>query len=360
MKDKKLHKSALHEIDGVLPSGKTNQESIKKIKSNRGKEFDAATYAKNILESNITFLSKAITLVESTNTKHQKLAQKIVKLCLPHSGKSIRIGITGVPGVGKSTFIETFGNHLTKKSKKVAVLAVDPSSSVNKGSILGDKTRMETLVQNPNVYIRPSASGEALGGVAKKTRETILLCEAAGFDIILIETVGVGQSEIAVHSMVDFFLLLKIAGAGDELQGIKRGIIEMADSIVINKADGENTKNTEIAKNAFENALHLYPIKSSGWQPKVLTCSALQDIGLMEVWDLIENYVQQTKANQFFERNRNNQEEFWLYDTINEQLKTQFYSNPTIKKALEMQLLLLAKKKTTPYEVASILLNLNK
>lgn len=358
MKDKKLHKSALHEIDGVLSSGKTNQESIKKIKSNRGKEFDATTYVKNILESNITFLSKAITLVESTNPKHQKLARKIVKLCLPHSGKSIRIGITGVPGVGKSTFIETFGNHLTKKNKKVAVLAVDPSSSVNKGSILGDKTRMETLVQNPNVYIRPSASGEALGGVAKKTRETILLCEAAGFDIILIETVGVGQSEIAVHSMVDFFLLLKIAGAGDELQGIKRGIIEMADSIVINKADGENTKNTEIAKNAFENALHLYPIKNSGWQPRVLTCSALQDIGLIEVWDLIENYVQQTKANQFFEKNRNNQEEFWLYDTINEQLKTQFYSNPSIKEALERQLLLLAKKKTTPYEVASVLLNL--
>jgi len=359
MNDNKKHKSALHEVDGIVPSSKTSKESIEKIKVNRGKEFSATTYINKIREGHITFLSKAITLVESTNATHQQLAKKIVKACLPLSGKSIRIGITGVPGVGKSTFIETFGNHLTKQGKKVAVLAVDPSSSLNKGSILGDKTRMETLVQNPNVYIRPSASGETLGGVAKKTRESILLCEAAGFDIVLIETVGVGQSEIAVHSMVDFFLLLKIAGAGDELQGIKRGIIEMADSIVINKADADNIKNTKIAKIAFENALHLYPLKSNNWQPKVLTCSALHDIGVLEIWDLIKDFVQHSKANQFFEKNRNSQEEFWLYDTINEQLRTQFYSNPKIKSALEKQLLLLAKKKTTPYEVASVLLSID-
>lgn len=358
MDDNNIHKSALHEVDGIVPSDITSKESIDKIKANRGKEYTSKTYVTKIREGNITFLSKAITLVESTNPKHQQLARKIVKACLPLSGHSVRIGITGVPGVGKSTFIETFGNHLTKQGKRVAVLTVDPSSSLNKGSILGDKTRMETLVQNPNVYIRPSASGATLGGVAKKTRETILLCEAAGFDLILIETVGVGQSEIAVHSMVDFFLLLKIAGAGDELQGIKRGIIEMADSIVINKADDDNIKNAEIAKIAFENALHLYPLKSNQWQPKVLTCSALQDIGVLEVWELIKDFVQHTKSNSFFEKNRNNQEEFWLYDTINEQLKAQFFSNPKVKIALEKQLLLLAKKKTTPYEVASVLLSL--
>ncbi len=304
MGKKKLHKSALQEIEGVFPPTVTNKERIDKIKASRKKELDAATYVTKIREGNITYLSKAISLIESTHTKHQKLAQQIVKLCLAFSGNSIRIGITGVPGVGKSTFIETFGTHLTQQKKKVAVLAVDPSSSVNKGSILGDKTRMEDLVRNPNVYIRPSASGKTLGGVAKKTRETILLCEAAGFDCILIETVGVGQSETAVHSMVDFFLLLKIAGAGDELQGIKRGIIEMADSIVINKADGENVSRAQIAKNAFENALHLYPLSSSGWQPKVLTCSALNDVGVLEVWHLIDSNVQQMKAQRFFTERR--------------------------------------------------------
>jgi len=359
MSKKKPHKSALQEIDGVVPSSKTNKESIEKLKAYRQKEQDAETYFSKIREGNITYLSKAISLVESTNIKHQTLAQKIVRLCLPFSGNSIRIGITGVPGVGKSTFIETFGNHLTSLGKKVAVLAVDPSSSLNKGSILGDKTRMETLVQNPDVYIRPSASGRTLGGVARKTRETILLCEAARFDSILIETVGVGQSEIAVHSMVDFFLLLKLAGAGDELQGIKRGIIEMADSIVINKADGTNQNNATIAKNAFENALHLYPLKSNNWAPKVLTCSALNDVGVFEVWQLINTFVEQMKENNFFDEKRSKQEEFWLFDTINEQLKSKFYSNPTITKELEKQLLLLAKKKTTPYEVASILLDMN-
>ncbi len=354
----KKHKSALNEVDGIRPPKKTSRSSIDKIRAKRGKVYTADTYIKNIRKGNISFLSKAITLVESKNNSHQILAQKIIKACLPYSGTSIRIGITGVPGVGKSTFIETFGNHLSLLGKKIAVLAVDPSSTINKGSILGDKTRMETLVQNPDVYIRPSASGGTLGGVAKKTRETILLCEAAGFDVILIETVGVGQSETAVHSMVDFFLLLKLAGAGDELQGIKRGIIEMADSIVINKADGENIMNAKIAKIAFENALHLYPLKSDKWQPQVLLCSALKDTGIIEIWHLIQNYILKTIANKSFEKKRQRQEEFWLYDTINEKLKSQFFSNSAIKKELKDQLLLLAKKKTTPYEVASLLLDL--
>ncbi len=360
MSNSKKHKTTLYEVEGVTPLDKTSRVSVEKIKKRRLKDLTASEYVKKIFEGQVTSLSQAITLVESTNKKHQRIAQKIVKKCLPHSGNSIRIGITGVPGVGKSTFIETFGNHLTHAGIKVAVLAVDPSSSLNKGSILGDKTRMETLVRNPNVYIRPSASGKTLGGVTKKTRETILLCEAAGFDVILIETVGVGQSETAVHSMVDFFLLLKLAGAGDELQGIKRGIIEMADSIVINKADGDNIKFAKIAKNAFENALHLYPIKSNTWQPKVVICSALNDIGILEIWQLIKNYIKVTKSNQSFDEKRKEQEQFWLYDAINEQLNSQFYTDKKVKNELEKQLQLLAQKKTTPYEVASILLNLKK
>ena len=354
------HKNTLHEVDGVIPQDNTNRLSIEKIKARRSKDMTASEYVEKIREGNIPFLSKAITLVESTNVNHQVIAQKIVKKCLRHLGNSIRIGITGVPGVGKSTFIETFGNHLTAAGKKLAVLAVDPSSSLNKGSILGDKTRMETLVRNPAVYIRPSASGKTLGGVAKKTRETVLLCEAAGFDVILIETVGVGQSETAVHSMVDFFLLLKLAGAGDELQGIKRVIIEMADSIVINKADGDSIQPAKIAKNAFENALHLYPLRSNIWQPKVLTCSALNDVGIIEIWQLIKDYIKVTKSNQSFDKKREEQEQFWLFDTINEQLTSQFYNDKEIKIELEKQLLLLAQKKTTPYEVASILLDLRK
>ena len=241
--DKK--KSALHENEGVSKLGTTNKVSAEKIKVSRAKQNSVAEYVSKILEGNITFLSKAITLVESTNRKHQQKANEILEQCLPYANNSVRIGITGVPGVGKSTFIETYGKYLTAKGNKVAVLAVDPSSSVNKGSILGDKTRMEELVTDKNAFIRPSPSGTSLGGVAQKTRESIILCEAAGFDTIIIETVGVGQSETVVHSMVDFFLLLKLAGAGDELQGIKRGIIEMADAIVINKADGDNEKNAK-------------------------------------------------------------------------------------------------------------------
>ena len=236
------NKSALSQKKGVSKPKTTNKSAAEKIKSNRAKQNSVDTFVSQILKGNITFLSRAITLAESTNLKHQQKANEILERCLPYANNSVRIGITGVPGVGKSTFIESFGKHLTKQDKKVAVLAIDPSSSINKGSILGDKTRMEELVTDKNAFIRPSPSGTSLGGVAQKTRESIILCEAAGFDTIIIETVGVGQSETLVHSMVDFFLLLKLAGAGDELQGIKRGIIEMADAIVINKADGENKK----------------------------------------------------------------------------------------------------------------------
>ncbi|PQJ82168.1 methylmalonyl Co-A mutase-associated GTPase MeaB [Polaribacter glomeratus] len=354
--DKK--KSAIHENEGVSQPETTSKSSAEKIKISRAKQNSVDDFVSNILAGNITFLSRAITLVESTNAKHQQKANEILDRCLPHANKSVRIGITGVPGVGKSTFIESFGKHLTAQGKKVAVLAVDPSSSVNKGSILGDKTRMEELVTDPNAFIRPSPSGTSLGGVAQKTRESIILCEAAGFDTIIIETVGVGQSETVVHSMVDFFLLLKLAGAGDELQGIKRGIIEMADAIVINKADGDNQKNATIAKIEFNRALHLYPIKESTWQPKVLTASALQNLGIAKIDKMITDYISLTKKNKYFDIKRNEQNEYWLLSTINQQLKDRFYQNPKIKNALHQEIKDLKNGKTTPFNAAKRLLEL--
>jgi LAO/AO transport system kinase len=316
------------------------------------------TLLKGILNQDQGALSQAITLIESTALKHQQQAKQIIEGCLPHANKSIRLGITGVPGVGKSTFIESFGKLLISKGKKVAVLTVDPSSSISKGSILGDKTRMEELVKEPNAFIRPSASGDTLGGVARKTRETIILCEAAGFDVILIETVGVGQSETAVHSMTDFFLLLKLAGAGDELQGIKRGIMEMADSIVINKADGDNLKAAKMAKNEFNRALHLYPAKESGWAPKTLLCSALKNEGISEIWEVVANYFETVKGNGYFQYKRKEQNKFWLMQTIESRLKSEFYANPSVKVELEKQLKAIDENKTTPFAAAEILLNL--
>ncbi|MEZ7875583.1 MAG: methylmalonyl Co-A mutase-associated GTPase MeaB [Polaribacter sp.] len=350
--------SALQEKDGVSKPETTSKASAEKIKINRARQNSVNEFVTGVLNGNITFLSKAITLVESTNIKHQQKANEILNRCLPHSNKSIRIGITGVPGVGKSTFIETFGKYLTAQGKKVAVLAVDPSSSVNKGAILGDKTRMEALVTDENAFIRPSPSGTSLGGVAQKTRESIILCEAAGFDTIIIETVGVGQSETVVHSMVDFFLLLKLAGAGDELQGIKRGIIEMADAIVINKADGENKQNAKIAKVAFNRALHLYPLKESKWQPKVLTASALHNSGIEEIDNMILTYIAITKENAYFNKKRNEQNKFWLLSTIEQQLKTNFYQNPKVKSALQKEIDNLENGKTTPFNAAKRLLDL--
>jgi len=354
----KQNKSALSEQDGVSQNEMTSSSSIESIKQKRKTQPSAKDLITEILKGDITALSRAITLVESKNPTHLEKANTIIKGCLPHANKSIRIGITGVPGVGKSTFIETFGMHLTRLGKKVAVLAVDPSSSITKGSILGDKTRMEDLVKNEHAYIRPSASGDSLGGVARKTRESIILCEAAGFDTIIIETVGVGQSETAVHSMVDFFLLLKLAGAGDELQGIKRGIMEMADAIVINKADGDNVKKAKLAKVEFNRALHLYPEKESGWQPKVSLCSALHNEGIAEIWELIEQYQKLTKDNLFFEHKRNEQNKFWLMQTIEDRLKSDFFTNKKIKEALRQQLQLIETHQTTPFAAAEYLLGL--
>lgn len=356
---KQSKSSALQEKDGVSESEITNKASIQSIKHKRRVQPSAQELVSEILKGNITALSRAITLVESSNPTHLKKANEIIKLCLPHANNSVRIGITGVPGVGKSTFIEAFGLHLTETEKKVAVLAVDPSSSLSKGSILGDKTRMEDLVKDENAFIRPSPSGTSLGGVARKTRETIILCEAAGFDTIIIETVGVGQSETAVHSMVDFFLLLKIAGAGDELQGIKRGIIEMADAIAINKADGDNLKAAKLAKVEFNRALHLYPQKASEWQPKVTLCSAIKRQGISDLWDLIRDYLKHTKANNYFESNRTDQNKFWLLQTIEERLKSDFFNQPKIKLELESQLQLIEEGKTTPFVAAEYLLNLS-
>ena len=313
---------------------------------------------KGIRSGNKRMLGKAITLVESRNAEHRLQAEDLLKRIMPYTGNSVRIGITGVPGAGKSTFIESFGKLLIQKGKKVAVLAIDPSSSLNKGSILGDKTRMEELAQEENAFIRPSPSSGFLGGIANTTFETMLVCEAAGYDHILIETVGVGQSETAVHSMTDFFLLLKLAGAGDELQGIKRGIMEMADSIVINKADGDNIKAAKLARTEFNRALHLYPEKESGWTPKTLLCSALKNEGIAEIWEVISNYFETVKANGYFQHKRKEQNKFWLMQTIESRLKSEFYSNTSVKKELEKQLKALDENKTTPFEAAEKLLKL--
>jgi LAO/AO transport system kinase len=292
-------------------------------------------YVEGILAGNKVVLSQAITLVESARADHQELAQQIIEKCLPYSGKSLRIGITGTPGVGKSTFIEAFGMHMTEGSKKLAVLAIDPSSQVTKGSILGDKTRMMHLSMNENTFIRPSPAGNSLGGVARKTRESVILCEAAGFDTIIIETVGVGQSETAVHSLTDFFLLLLLPGAGDELQGIKRGIVEMADLIAVNKADGEWEKTAKQAQAFYKNALHLLPPKANHWTPQVVTCSALSKLNIAEIWQLILDYQQFTKENNFFFENRKAQAAYWLYENIEAALKNQFYKDPSVKSLLQ-------------------------
>lgn len=282
------------------------------------------------MANDIAVLSKAITLIESRKPEHQKIAKALIEASLAHKKESIRIGITGVPGVGKSTFIEKFGKMLTQKGKHVAVLTIDPSSQQTKGSILGDKTRMETLAKDPNAFIRPSPSGDSLGGVARKTRESIIVLEASGYDVILIETVGVGQSEIAVHSMVDFFLLLKLSGAGDNLQGIKRGIIEMADAIAINKADGDNFKKAELAKTEFTQALHLFPPKENGWTPPVTLCSALENNGLEEIWKIILKYEQQTIQNGHFYSKRKEQNKNWFREHLEELLKMNFYQQKDI------------------------------
>lgn len=298
------------------------------------RQLSVADYVEGIVKGNITTLSQAVTLVESVKVDHQAVAQEVIEKCLPYAGKSVRVGISGVPGAGKSTSIDVFGLHVLQEGGKLAVLAIDPSSERSKGSILGDKTRMEQLSVHPASFIRPSPSAGSLGGVARKTRETIILCEAAGFDKIFVETVGVGQSETAVHSMVDFFLLIQLAGTGDELQGIKRGIMEMADGIVINKADGSNIDKAQLAATQFRNALHLFPAPESGWIPEVLTYSGFYNLGVKEVWDMVYRYIGFVKENGYFEHRRKEQSKYWMYESINEQLRDSFYHNAKIESML--------------------------
>lgn len=296
----------------------------------------ASYYIDGIFNGDRMILSKAITLVESSLPAHRALANEIIAACQKHSAsmQSMRIGITGVPGVGKSTFIEAFGSYITSQGHKLAVLAIDPSSERTKGSILGDKTRMETLCNDPNAFIRPSPSAGSLGGVARKTRETVILCEAAGFDVIFIETVGVGQSETAVHSMSDFFLLLMLSGAGDELQGIKRGIMEMSDLIAITKADGNNVEKATLAMALYRNALGLFPPTESGWKPTALTSSAVTKEGLDNILEKIKEYFQLVKENGYYLHRRREQARFWMYESINESLKEMFYEDEVISKLL--------------------------
>ena len=295
----------------------------------------AEFYINGIINSDIAVLSKAITIIESQNEKHQLLAEKIIDGIVERSGRSFRLGITGVPGVGKSTFIESFGNEVLKNGHKLAVLAIDPSSDKTKGSILGDKTRMEELSVKKNVFIRPSPSSGNLGGVARSTYETILLCEAAGFDFIIIETVGVGQSEISVSKITDFFLLLMLAGAGDELQGIKRGIMEMADALVITKADGANLEKAKMARAEYAHAMHLFQASESGWIPRTQICSSTENKGIDEVYKMIEEYKNFTTVNGYFLQKRKEQQFDLFLKTIDEQLKQKFYSDPKIHAAIE-------------------------
>ena len=362
MTSKKKNKdSTLRVKKGIDPPPQVNKDAAERFSNIKADPLEAATFVEGILQGNRTLLSKAITLIESALPKHHALAQEIISGCLPHAGKSIRVGITGVPGVGKSTFIETLGKHLTSSGHKVAVLAIDPSSSRSKGSILGDKTRMEDLANDPDAFIRPSASSGSLGGVARKTREAIILCEAAGFDCIFVETVGVGQSETAVHSMVDFFLLLMLAGAGDELQGIKRGIMEMADAIVINKADGTNMQKAELAQREYKNALHLFPATASGWEIPVETCSAIQNLGIADIWKIIERYhSMMTEDSDYFYLKRREQTVQAMYDSINLQLKDRFFGNDEVKHRIrEIEKQVLAGKMSA-YQAAGELLEISK
>ena len=359
MSDKKKdsHESALSVQGGIEQPSQINpnlKSGVGRFKKDR---LSVEKIYNGIVKGDRTLLSQGITLIESSLAKDFKEAQELIQLCLPHSGNSLRIGITGVPGVGKSTFIETFGLNLIEEGHKIAVLAIDPSSTRTKGSILGDKTRMEDLSVNADAYIRPSASKGTLGGVARATREALILCEAAGFDIILIETVGVGQSETAVAQLVDFFLLLMLAGGGDELQGIKRGIMEMADLLIINKADGDNIKKAEMAASGYKSALHLFPALPNGWVPDVLTASAIKNIGVKRVWDKIVEFENHTKKNGFFEKNRKSQSIHIMNETIDESLRANFYNNASIATLLEDYKKMIYEDEVNPYEIANKLLN---
>ncbi|MGB0839716.1 MAG: methylmalonyl Co-A mutase-associated GTPase MeaB [Chitinophagales bacterium] len=345
-------------VEGVKPSG-VNIRNVARFRRKAQVLQSVDYYVEGILSGNRVILSQAITLIESQKTSHQTLAHQIVDECVrQQQNQTLRIGITGTPGVGKSTFIDSFGKHLLAEGHQVAVLAVDPSSPVSKGSILGDKTRMADLSVHPNAFVRPSPAGRFLGGVAQKTRESILLCEAAGFDIIIIETVGVGQSETTVHAMTDFFLLLLLPGAGDELQGIKRGVVEMADLVAFNKADGDNTQKARFSKRYYQNALHLFSPKQSQWTPKVMTCSALQKEGITDIWHIIQSYQTLIQNNGFFEQNRRQQAQSWLNEALTYRLQNWFHNHPDIKNALVEKQNLVTQGKKSPFQAAAELLSI--
>ncbi len=300
----------------------------------RPRELTVDQYVRGVLDGDRSILARAITLVESNSTEHQEMAQQVLRQLLPHTGRAIRVGITGPPGAGKSTFIETLGCRLVDQGKQVAVLAIDPSSSLTRGSILGDKTRMERLSRSAACFIRPSPSGGTLGGVARKSRETMLVCEAAGFEVVLVETIGVGQNEYAVRSMVDFFLLLTIPGAGDELQGIKRGVMELADAVAVNKADGDNKVKAETARGELAYALHYLAPVTEGWHPGAFACSAATGEGIDELWDVIEGFRSQTEASGVFEKRRKSQTLSWVHMMIEDYLKSLFFNHPEVAAAL--------------------------
>jgi len=352
-----MKKSALSVSEGVPQPDSINKDAVSRLKRAKKKQYSTVELLEGIRNRDITLLSQAITLVESSLPQHQSEAQELIAASLPHSGNAFRLGITGVPGAGKSTFIEALGKHILDQGGRLAVLAIDPSSERSKGSIMGDKTRMEELSGRPEAYIRPSPSGGTLGGVARKTRETIILCEAAGFDTIFVETVGVGQSETAVHSMVDFFLLIMLAGAGDELQGIKRGIMEMADAIVINKADGNNIQKARRAQAEFANALHLFPPSISGWTPLVKTCSSLYSTGIGEIWEMVGEYNAFVSNNGYLKNRRHEQSKYWMFETIREGIYNHVFNDPEMQQELDKHERSITEGRMTSYMAAVSILN---
>lgn len=331
--------SASHVVEGVTVEQNQLQGSLNVATPPlppRRRRLTVSDYVQGVLLRNRSILAQTITLVESNNPTHMEMAQEVLKQLLPYTGNSIRIGITGVPGAGKSTIIEALGTMLCEHGNRVAVLAIDPSSTVTGGSILGDKTRMEMLSRNPNAFIRPSASGGTLGGVNRKSRETMLICEAAGFDVIVVETVGVGQSEVTVRSMVDFFLLVMLTGGGDELQGIKKGVMELADAILVNKADGENKQRALAAKAEFSSILHYLQPITEGWYPQSYTCSALTGEGIAEIWEVIQEFRTKASESGVFRKRRRKQTIDWMYTMVEDYLRTSFFSHPEVSRNISV------------------------